>query len=208
MSDLNKYVGAQIQKRRKRAGLTLRNIADAVKTTPQTIQRLETDQMTLSMEWVDKIAIVLKCAPQELLMPFYEEGQFQRNCAEWPELPPRSAGRLKDVLLKLIASAEEAGELLAAHGDFSNEYYSDTIGACSELIARANALIKAEGKGEKKMTGIEKHFDADDTTAEEILKGLIPKRGPRATGFYCCGGSTKTKTVDDEEKENDESCND
>jgi transcriptional regulator with XRE-family HTH domain len=53
---------------RKQQGLTLKQIAYAIGTTPQTAQRLETGNMTVSMEWLEKIARALDVPIADLLV--------------------------------------------------------------------------------------------------------------------------------------------
>ena len=43
----------RIREFRKLRGMTLKELADKIKTTPQTVQRLETANMTVSMEWLE-----------------------------------------------------------------------------------------------------------------------------------------------------------
>lgn len=52
---------------RRRQNLTLKELADAVGTTPQTVSRLETEVMTLSADWLERIAQTLGVHPTELL---------------------------------------------------------------------------------------------------------------------------------------------
>lgn len=52
---------------RKQRGLTLQQLADAVGTTPQTIQRLETGNMSVSVDWLERIARALTLTPADLL---------------------------------------------------------------------------------------------------------------------------------------------
>ena len=52
---------------RKMRGLTLRDLADLVGTTPQTVQRLETANMTVSTDWLEKIAQALNVRVVDLL---------------------------------------------------------------------------------------------------------------------------------------------
>ena len=59
---------------RQRHGLTLRQLADEVGTTPQTVSRLETGNMTLSTEWLERFAGALRVHPVDLL-----EGPGSRN---------------------------------------------------------------------------------------------------------------------------------
>jgi transcriptional regulator with XRE-family HTH domain len=63
---LKHQVGARIRAARQRRGLTLLQVAKECETSPQTIQRLETANMTLSMEWLELISRVLSIAPGDL----------------------------------------------------------------------------------------------------------------------------------------------
>lgn len=57
----------RIRQFRRQRGLTLRELAETVGTTPQTISRLETEVMTLSTEWLERLATALNVHPIELL---------------------------------------------------------------------------------------------------------------------------------------------
>lgn len=46
----------RIRELRKAKGWTLQQVADLVETTPQTVQRLETANMTVSTDWLDRFA--------------------------------------------------------------------------------------------------------------------------------------------------------
>jgi transcriptional regulator with XRE-family HTH domain len=46
----------RIRELRKSKGWTLQDLADLVGTTPQTVQRLETNNMTVSLEWLRRFA--------------------------------------------------------------------------------------------------------------------------------------------------------
>lgn len=48
----------RIRHYRKLRGLTLQQLAEQVATTPQTISRLETGNMTVSMDWLERFAAV------------------------------------------------------------------------------------------------------------------------------------------------------
>jgi len=52
---------------RKRRGLTLQELAERVGTTAQTIQRLETDNMSVSSEWLQRIGEALGLTPGDLM---------------------------------------------------------------------------------------------------------------------------------------------
>ena len=47
--------------------MTLRDLADRIGTTPQTVQRLETANMTVSTDWLEKIAQALEVRIADLL---------------------------------------------------------------------------------------------------------------------------------------------
>ena len=65
--DLAQHVGAQIRRRRKVRGWKLRDLAARMRTTPQTVQRLEAAKITMSMDWLDRIADALDVEPWQLL---------------------------------------------------------------------------------------------------------------------------------------------
>lgn len=58
-----------IRRIRQDRRLTLKDLATALKTTPQTVQRLETGGMTISAEWLYRIAKVLDVPVTDLLVP-------------------------------------------------------------------------------------------------------------------------------------------
>ena len=57
----------RIREFRKLRGLTLLQLAEKIGTTPQTVQRLETDNMTVSLHWLDKISAALTVDPADLI---------------------------------------------------------------------------------------------------------------------------------------------
>jgi transcriptional regulator with XRE-family HTH domain len=57
----------RIREFRKLRGMTLKELADKISTTPQTVQRLETANMTVSTDWLEKIARALLVEPADLL---------------------------------------------------------------------------------------------------------------------------------------------
>jgi transcriptional regulator with XRE-family HTH domain len=58
----------RIREFRKLRNMTLQQLAQKVGTTAQTIQRLETDNMTVSLDWLEKIAVVFGVPSAALLM--------------------------------------------------------------------------------------------------------------------------------------------
>lgn len=65
---LSERIPALLRLHRKRKGLRLHELADRCNTTPQTIQRLETANMTVSLYWVDKILKALDLTFEDLLI--------------------------------------------------------------------------------------------------------------------------------------------
>lgn len=57
----------RIREFRKLRGMTLKELADKIHTTPQTVQRLETANMTVSTDWLEKIARALSVEPADLI---------------------------------------------------------------------------------------------------------------------------------------------
>ncbi|NJM33572.1 MAG: helix-turn-helix transcriptional regulator [Rhodomicrobium sp.] len=57
----------RIREFRKLRGMTLKELAEKISTTPQTVQRLETANMTVSTDWLEKIARALLVEPADLL---------------------------------------------------------------------------------------------------------------------------------------------
>lgn len=57
----------RIKEFRKQQGLTLKDLADKLKTTPQTVQRLEAGTMTVSLRWLEAFAGALKVSVRDLI---------------------------------------------------------------------------------------------------------------------------------------------
>jgi transcriptional regulator with XRE-family HTH domain len=57
----------RIREFRKLRGMTLKELAEKIGTTPQTVQRLETANMTVSTDWLEKIARALLVEPADLI---------------------------------------------------------------------------------------------------------------------------------------------
>lgn len=70
-----KYAANRIREIRLRAGQTMENVALALNddTTMSTIAKLETGRMALSLDWIRRIARVLRVSPHELIA---EEDRF------------------------------------------------------------------------------------------------------------------------------------
>jgi transcriptional regulator with XRE-family HTH domain len=59
-------VGGRMRDIRKSKGLTLKNVGDRCDTSGQSIQRLETGNMTLSIDWIERISAALGIEPRAL----------------------------------------------------------------------------------------------------------------------------------------------
>ena len=71
-------VGARLRQSRKRQGLTLLDVAKRCRTTQQTIQRLETGNMSIDMEWLELITGVLDISIAEIFNETLAQSHFQR----------------------------------------------------------------------------------------------------------------------------------
>lgn len=66
-------VGNYIAERRKKAGLSQPELADRLGVTPETISRMESGKITLSVERIREFAEILQCEPSDLLRPIPTE---------------------------------------------------------------------------------------------------------------------------------------
>lgn len=64
---LAERLGMAFRAKRKRHGKTLRDIAELIGTTPQTVQRLETGGMPITMDRLEKLCGALNIDPGDLL---------------------------------------------------------------------------------------------------------------------------------------------
>jgi transcriptional regulator with XRE-family HTH domain len=107
----------RIREIRKARGFTLLQLANAVGTTPQTMQRLETGNMTVTVEWLDKIGRALGLKTYDLL-PHHEvdaspEHAFTRELRDAFIRNRRHLMDIADVPLAMVeASGKLAGMLL------------------------------------------------------------------------------------------------
>jgi transcriptional regulator with XRE-family HTH domain len=98
---LARAVGAQIRSIRKSKNMTLNDLARACGTTPQTIQRLEMGNMTLSVDWIEAICIALGAEPYEIFP------HQNRNVTAQLETMRTEAEVLKIRLVDCIGRIEE-----------------------------------------------------------------------------------------------------
>ncbi|MFO1186974.1 MAG: helix-turn-helix transcriptional regulator [Alphaproteobacteria bacterium] len=67
MQDTRLAVRQRIREFRVRAGLTQAELAEQVGTTAATVSRLETNAMTVSTDWLERFAAVLRVHPADLI---------------------------------------------------------------------------------------------------------------------------------------------
>ena len=96
-------VGARIRHTRKGRGLTLAQIATACGTTSQSVQRLEAGGMTLSVDWIEKLAAALDVEPVTFFRPETELKDEEQRAA----LLERQARRVAAANLRLEAALLE-----------------------------------------------------------------------------------------------------
>lgn len=96
-SSLQGEVAAACKRWRKQRGLTLLNLADRMGTTPQTVQRLESDNMTLSIEWVERFCLALEIEPRDLFDPSQRARNMEKMREEAEALRVRVAQSLTHI---------------------------------------------------------------------------------------------------------------
>lgn len=104
----------RIRELRRLRGLTLKELADLSGTTPQTIQRLETANMTVSTDWLERIAAALEVRPIELLADF-----------------------VADRLVPVVGSVGRNGRIVGGEG--SAERFAIDVLASSPVAARVTS---------------------------------------------------------------------
>lgn len=75
-------VGERIRKLRKRHGLTLQQAAQLYRTSPQSAQRFERGKMTVSLDWLERIAEAFSVEPYELLLPDGVEADLRKSARQ------------------------------------------------------------------------------------------------------------------------------
>ncbi len=61
MSRTRKLIAVLIKKERTKAGLTQQELADKLKTDRQYISKIESGKINMSLDYLDKIIIAVKC---------------------------------------------------------------------------------------------------------------------------------------------------
>lgn len=121
--DLSLEVGQRLRARRKLQGLTLLQLARMIGTTPQTVQRLETANMRMGAEWIEKFCRVLDVDAGMLFGRPSENAQLReiirdmRREAEVLQLRARQFLGDIDVFMNKCSVVEEACREVAAGPD-------------------------------------------------------------------------------------------
>lgn len=109
---LAEIVAGRLRTARRDAELTLQDVAVRCRTSAQTIQRLETNNMTLSVEWVEKMAVAMGIEPYLLLAdlespPYVFERRVRAVREEAAVLRARTEAFLANLDTFLQATADE-----------------------------------------------------------------------------------------------------
>lgn len=108
----------RIRDLRRRRGLTLKELASRIGTTPQTVQRLETANMTVSTDWLDRIAAALGVRPVDLLEdPDEQVMPMLGNVARHGRIVPDHGGQ-QTFELDLPATSAVAATMSVAIGPY------------------------------------------------------------------------------------------
>lgn len=77
--ELSRKVGERIRRYRKVKELTLQEVAEHCGTTPQTIQRLETGNMSVTVHWIERVCLALEIPPYALFSDGALQAQAELN---------------------------------------------------------------------------------------------------------------------------------
>lgn len=97
-------VGKRIREERKRNGLTLAELARACGTSPQTICRMEIAKMTVSLEWIEKIAKAFNIPPDM----FFETAAYRDR--ESMDAVDEAIGMISKLKEQMDVFLREAGQ--------------------------------------------------------------------------------------------------
>jgi len=185
----------RIRELRKRRSLTLQQLADLIGTTPQTVQRLETANMTVSMEWLSRFADAFGVRASDLIADDQSRnvpllGRIGRD-GTMNTMSARGANQLNDaVALDVPADDPVAIQLEADVGDYPAGAYlignklsgADIVNAhghdCIVMLANGLVLLRRLicRNGLISLIPIEPsgdvRFDADVTWAARLILQL------------------------------------
>lgn len=150
----------RIRELRKQRGMTLKELADMIGTTPQTVQRLETSGMTVSVEWLEKIAWAMQIGIRDLLPgndpePDQDAPFIALMRSEAARARRASAGRGCDAMLPF----EDAGKLAEALNEWraTGQGWSKVTTAAARLAATAMRL-GVEGEAEPEINRMQSNY--------------------------------------------------
>lgn len=106
-SQLGIKIGARLREVRQRKGLTLKDVAIATSTSPQTVQRLEAAVMPVTPSWMERLCKCYGIDPIELLGPE----------ASW---------RVQDEIIRMRAEAEAMRTRAAEFTAWINQFLERT----------------------------------------------------------------------------------
>jgi transcriptional regulator with XRE-family HTH domain len=154
----------RIREFRKLRGLTLKGLAEKISTTPQTVQRLETANMTVSTDWLEKIAHALNIEPADLIarpggreIPVIgrvmengrihaSEGKQVNNLHMYVPADDPVAAQLDERV-----GLYEAGTILVANrlreADYANAHSADCLVQLDEKHILFRRVIRGQGDG-------------------------------------------------------------
>jgi transcriptional regulator with XRE-family HTH domain len=126
---------------RKLSGLTLKDLADAMGTTPQTVQRLETGSMTVSTDWLFRFAQVLRVQPSELISDpdarrATPDDAFIWSLTEGMIRARRAVPALDNAPLAVFEAAGQLAQHLIEHGAGLRRW-EDVVETCRMVAASA-----------------------------------------------------------------------
>ncbi|MBR9780843.1 MAG: helix-turn-helix transcriptional regulator [Rhodospirillales bacterium] len=120
---------SQIKARRHMLGLTLAELAEAIGTTPQTVHRLERDDVSITVEWVEKLAKALNCHPSYLVgwdsppdLPEDEADLLKAYRMTDPTMKQSSLGLLASMGYQVAASLGRNKEAIATLKTIAQKY--------------------------------------------------------------------------------------
>ncbi len=137
---------------RKARGLTLTQLAGLIGTTPQTVQRLEADTMTLSLDWLEKIARALGTQPASLLIPMGShpvDEQFLEAVRAGLIRSRRHVPDIKDAPLEMIAAMGQLADLITDYSKALKPF--DDIPVLAAAVAAGAMRIGVDGKALRKV---------------------------------------------------------
>jgi transcriptional regulator with XRE-family HTH domain len=182
----------RIREFRKLRGMTLKELADKISTTPQTVQRLETANMTVSTDWLEKIARALLVEPADLLGTrsnreiqligrIGDHGRVTRSQQEQNAIIHLDVPADNPVAARLDASVGyfEAGTVLIANRfrdeDMDNAHGVDCIVAVKEGPVLLRRLIRGRSSGWTLVpldNGVEVQYDIALDWAARIIMSI------------------------------------